>query len=460
MGAKTKRAKVVRTSTEFDLIELVQRLRAPRETAIGGTGWTRESIRSARDLQMRGQFNRPKKLAAAQKVDDGLYTALRNRLAPTRGLPIELTPPNASARAARVHIEADAQFGMKGIAIKADTVFNLHEDLANHGVAFGLVTMTPRADGSRVDTSLSYWPIQFVRWDALERTFKTRVEDDFEEEVITHGDGRWVVIRQAEVDPWLWGAVIATGLVFEDRQFGLKDRSGGSRSLGGAKMVGELPPDVPIDSADGRAFLMFLATMHEALPYGLRPAGAKTELLVNTSTNWQIFDAIIKGRLGDGARVYNGHDGATTAVGGNYIKDGLLFGNTVNIVESDLFALETALFEGVIVPWTAINFGDSTLAPWRHWVMPDADADARFDSVAKRRKAMREDVKEAREAGLLVDQEYVDALAKAFELDAPRVATHDLPGSDASGSSGGRPSIPSDARPPAAASPTPLRRIP
>lgn len=459
-GAKSKRATVLRTSTEFDLVELVSRLRAPRDTSIGGTAWTRESIRGARDLQMRGQFDRPKKLAAAQKVDDGLFTALRNRLAPTRGLPVQLTPPNESARAKRVLFEAEAQFGPKGIAVHADTIFNLHEDLANHGIAFAIATMTPRADGSRVDTCVSYWPIQFVRWDPLDRCFKTKVEDGFEEEVITHGDGRWIVVRQAEADPWLWGAVIATGLIFEDRQFGLKDRAGSSRSLGGAKMVGELPENIPIDSADGRAFLMFLATMHEALPYGLRPHGAKTELMVNTSTNWQIFQEIIKGRLGDAARVYNGHDGATSAVGGNYIKDGLLFGNTVNIVESDLFALETALFEGAIVPWTAINFGDSSLAPWRHWLMPDADEDARIESIMKRRKALRDDLKEAKEAGLLVDQAYVDAVAAAYKLAAPRVAISGLPGGDASGTTGGQSSTPPAARPPGAASPTPLRRIP
>jgi hypothetical protein len=199
MGAKTKRAKVVHRSTEYSLTDLVRRLRAPADH-VGGSVWTRETIRAARDAQLRGSFAMPKRLAASQKTDDGLFAALRNRLSPTGGLPVELVPASTNARALKIASEAEALFGQDGVAISPETVLNLHEDLANHGVAFAVVTMTPREDGSRVDSLVSYWPIQHVRWNASERAFETSTESGAVE-TICHGDGRWIVVRSSEVDP-------------------------------------------------------------------------------------------------------------------------------------------------------------------------------------------------------------------------------------------------------------------
>jgi hypothetical protein len=438
LGAKSKRATVVHHSTEYDLERMLAKLKAPHLSSIVTTSWLHETIRAARDAQMRGRFSLPKQLAAIQKTDDGLYTALRNRLASTSNLPVKMTPANTSSRAKSICAEAEAQFGQNGIAIRPDTIVNAHEDLANHGLFVLTNTSNPRPDGSRVDACVDYWPLQHCWYDHFTRELKTRT-DDFGEEVITHGDGRWIVGQICQTDPWLWGATLATADVWEDRAFGKRDRGRASTSHGNAKMVGELPAEIPIDSPEGQAFLKMLAAMHEALPYGLRPNGSKMDMLVNNSTSWQIFSEIIKGGLSDGARIYNGHDGSTSIIGGNYIKDGLLFGTTVAIVEGDHAVIRRALFEGAIVPWTAVNFGDSSLAPSRDYELPDADADARDDSTAKRRKAMQDDIKAARENGIRVDQAYVDALAKGYRLDPPQLVdpTGGSPGAPASGTQAG-----------------------
>jgi hypothetical protein len=435
-GARSKRASTVRGSGEFDLARMVERLRPTRQPNVGGTTWVHETIRAARDAQMRGHFYLPKQLAAIQKTDDGLFSALRNRLAPTTNLPVVMRPANDSSRARAVCAEAEAQFGQQGIAIRPDTIVNAHEDLANHGLFVLCGSVTPRPDGSRVDARIDYWPLQHVWYDHHKRELKTRTEERGEE-TICHGDGRWIVGQVCQTDPWQSGATIATANIWEDRAFGKRDRARASTSHGNAKMVGELPPEIPIDSPEGAAFLQMLATMHEALPYGLRPSGSKMEMLVNTSSSWQIFQEIIKGSLGDGARIYLGHDGSTSAIGGNYIKDGLLYGVTVSIVENDLAIIRRALFEGAIVPWTAVNFGDSTLAPSRDYEMPDADADARDDSLIKRRKAAGDEVKAARENGIVVDQAFIDATYKGYRLDPPVIATAANPGAPASATPAG-----------------------
>jgi hypothetical protein len=245
--------------------------------------------------------------------------------------------------------------------------------------------------------------------------------DDGSVEPIVHADGRWTVYRLRELRPWESGALVPAALVWADRAFGIRDRSNASVSHGNAKWIGELPPGVPTDGPQAREFLAMLSLMHEALPYGIRPSGAKTEMIANTSTAWQIFQEIVRGGLEDAARIYNGHDGTIKASGGNYVKDGFLFGVSVDLVEGDLRALERGFKEGVVEPWAALNWGDSSLAPCRRWLMPDADLDQRAASTSTRRKAMWDDVDRARAAGVVVDQVFLDATAALYELEPPRL---------------------------------------
>jgi len=420
MATTTKRAKRVRTAAEFNPVKLAEAMKPPRFTG-AAYAWDLEAIRAARQQQMEGNFQLPSKLAEAQKSDDGIFTALRNRLSPARGLPVGLIPANATAKAVRVKEEAEALYGIKGVGCHPGAFSDINECVADHGVAFGVNVLTPRADGSRVDIEHTYWPIEHVYWDRTTRAFVTRL-DNGSLETICHGDGRWTIYTQHSSRPWRWGALLSTALIWADRQFGVRDRSRASTSHGNAKMIGELPEGVAIDSPEGEAFLMLLRTMHEALPYGIRPAGSKTEMMVNQSASWQIFKEIVDSRLSDAARVYLGHDGSIRAAGGNYIKDGYLFGVSADIVEADLRTMERGFFEGVLQPWTALNFGDSSLAPMRRWLMPDADEETRIESATKRRESLYKAISDARAAGLVVDQAYVDQIARELGVSGVTVA--------------------------------------
>lgn len=440
MGAPSKRAKRTRQATEFDIIRLAQALKPPRSYSLGGS-WTVERIRAARDLQIVGDFCQPARLARWARSDDALFTALRNRLSPARSLPVELRaagydssspePTSAvTARAERVRDEGDALFGPRGIAVKRTTCSDINEALANHGVAFGHNVWTPRPDGSRVDVEHRCWPIEHVKWNPSRCVYETRTAEGQMED-ICHGDGRWTIYRLNDVEPWTWGAIVPGANIWMDRGFGVRDRGRASTSHGNAKVIGELPENVAIDSPEGQAFLLLLQTMHEALPYGIRPHGSKTEMLVNTSTSWQVFSDIIKERLSDAARVYLGHDGSIRAQGGNYIKDGYLFGVSADIVEADIRGIEDGIFEGVIQPWTAVNFGTSDLAPKRCYLLPDADEETLRSATAARRKLLFEDIKEAKAAGIVVDQEYVNARAHELGVDPPKLTATPLGTPDA-----------------------------
>jgi hypothetical protein len=153
---------------------------------------------------------------------------------------------------------------------------------------------------------------------------------------------------------------------------------------------------------------------------GLKPAGSKIEILSNPANMWQIFDSLIGNREKAAARIYLGTDGTLgSVVGAPGVDTEELFGVSQTIVEGDFGALERGFLTGVIEIWAALNFGDSSLAPAREYVLPDADAEAVHDAFAKRQAAFHADIKAYRDNGFVVDQALVDQLARLHDVPVP-----------------------------------------
>lgn len=412
-----KRAKRARAAGEFDLVKLAAELR-PMVSNNLFFAWDLESIRTARTAQLHGNMQPAASLALAVKTDAAIYSALQNRLAPQRGLPIELAAANDTALAKIQKCEGEDLFGQDGITLPTEVRTEIGEALAMHGFSVATNVWTPRCDGRRVDVEIRPWPMEHVRFNRATKMLETRTESHGLEE-IRHGNGRWIVFAQTRTSPWGWGALLALALIWADRAFGIRDRSRASTSHGNAKMIGELPQGIPLDGPEAAAFLLLLKTMHEALPYGIRPAGAKTDMLVNTSTAWQVFKEIIDSNLSDAARVLLGHDGTIRAAGGNYIKDGYLFGVSADIVESDVHTIERGLYTGTIEPWAAMNYGSSDHAPRVKYKLPDADADTLRSAMAARKKAFWEDIAATKANGFALTQKYVDELAEDYGVRPP-----------------------------------------
>lgn len=474
MGARSRKAKTIRTAKDFDARRLAAALGSPKDGRLAINAWTLADIFHARNMQLAGGFALPARLAESMRTDDALAVAYKNRLAPQRCLPVKVEPAKG-ARAASIAGEAEALYGEKGVGLRVSTRADINGCLANHGVAIGYNVANVREDGSRIDLELRYWPLEFVRWDELARCFKTRVDPqtvhpgdiptDPElgalgggwEVPIIHGDGRWVIFSNHDDKPWTQDAAILSGCaVWARHAFAARDWSKSSLVHGNAKLMGELPQGVPLQtgedndslSDEAAAFLELLKSLVGAdAPVGIRPSGSKTEFIGPTGTNWQVFSELVLNGERSAARIYLGTDGILGAQGGAPGVDiGALFGVATTIVEGDLEAIERGVYEGTIVPWTALNFGDSSLAPMMKYQRPDADEDARLVGVAKRRKAFYEDLKAARESGCEVDQAFVDELAEEYKITAPRLK--ELASPDAAA-----PAAP-------AAAPIPLRSVP
>jgi hypothetical protein len=159
-------------------------------------------------------------------------------------------------------------------------------------------------------------------------------------------------------------------------------------------------------------------------PYGIRPFGSKIDYLVNSSGAWQVWERLMVNREKAAARVYLGSDAILGSIGGAPGVDIVaLFRIASTILQGDIGVLERCISTGLLEPWAAINFGDSSLAPTRRYLLPDPDADAEREAFAKRQQAFFADLKAAKDSGCVVDQVYVDEIAKRYAVPAISVAT-------------------------------------
>lgn len=445
MGAKSKRAQRVVRADNFDLDRLVRKLWMPRDGQNTIDAWSFREIMAAREEQLLGQFVLASRMAESMTCDDAIAVARWNRLAPQRCTPVELKPA-PGARGAAIAEEAEGSFGPNGVGITPGTIANIHRCLVDHGIAFAANYATPREDGSRVDFEMHYWPIEYIRWDPVFRLFKARADptsvqpgdipDMANNEYgfvggywipVVHGDGRWVIFSSYDQLPFRnEAAILPAALVWARHAFAARDWSQGSKAHGTAKVIGELPAGVPLQNANGisdeaNAFISLLQAIAESnSPVGIRPAGSKTEFVVNTSTAWQVWSELISNAEKAAARIYLGTDGTLGSQGGAPGVDiGALFGVAKTKVRADLEAISRGIDTGVIQPWTAVNFGDSRLAPSRRYVLPNDELEAETADTIKRNDAFYSALQKAKQAGLNLSPEFIAALAADYRVRVP-----------------------------------------
>lgn len=447
--AASKRAKVVRERGDFDLRELESILKPPMRGA-GGGSWSIEEIVAARNQQMAGRFRMAARLAESMGADDALFVARQNRLAPVQALGVEIIP-SKSGRGDKIADEAEALFGVNGIAISSETMKTVRANLVDHGVAFAAVSeWTPRADGSRVDPVVNAWPIEHVWWHEIAGCYVTpvrRLDCDPDPtpgamfgglgstqmiEPILHGNGRWIVFAKSELYPHrLDAAVLPAGMVWARHAFANRDWAKGSSSHGNAKVVGELPADTALTDAEGnltQEAVKFLALVQAVAsqdsPAGIRPAGSKIDYVTNSSRAWEVWKELSENAERAAARIYLGTDGTLGAQGGAPGVDlQALLGVATSAIQGDLACIEQRLQSGLVCPWTAINFGDDKLAPTRHYTYPDPDEAAVRKDFADRNAAFLAAIKAAQDARFVITPDYVAALADKYGVPVPTLGS-------------------------------------
>jgi hypothetical protein len=217
-------------------------------------------------------------------------------------------------------------------------------------------------------------------------------------------------------------------LIFAAHLDAVRSWNASSTSHGQAKLIGELPEGVPLQDPDqntlspeASAFLTMLSDVISGESgAGIRPAGSKTDFVANGSSAWQVFSELAMNREKAAARVWLGNDGVLGSVGGAPGVDiATLFGVATTKVQGDVDAIEKGLYEGLYVPWCAVNFGEARLAPRLRFEIPDADAAQKNEQKQAARAAFFEALDLLKTNNMIVDQDVVDALAEEYGIDAP-----------------------------------------
>lgn len=434
LGA-SKKARVVREKGEFNLAAL-QAAVAPRTAQPNVFAWSIAAILAARDAQMVGAFKAAAELARAFNTDDAIFTARAIRLAPVQSLDVRLVK-GTGPQAESIRSEAAVLFGAKGISFSRPTENSIRSNLVDHGIAFGVIRWTPRSDGSRFDPVVSAWPMDDVRWNALTGRYMAQYDAataavlGVTEEPIVHGNGRWIIFQKSEILPHAStdATLLPAALVWPAHAFANRDRRKSSASHGNAKFVGELPEGDALTDESGnptpeaQAMLVLLeALASQESPFGIRPAGSKTEILANPSGMWQVFSELAKDSEKAAARIYLGSDGVLGAQGGAPGVDvTALFGLHSVKIQSDMTAINDGLQSGLIAPWTAMNFADSRQAPTREYVFPDPDRDEVRKTFSEMNGAFLAALKAAKDAGFKLTPAYVEELADRYGVPVPEL---------------------------------------
>ena len=444
----------VRSADEFRPGDLLRQIRAPMQNS-AAYSWDLPRIMAARDQQMGGRFYDAVKLAAAMRTDDALAVAYENRLAPQRSLGVRLVAA-PGARGLRVAAEGENAFGRNGASVTSETISALEGTLVNHGVAVGYNRWAARDDGSRLDLVHEVWPLEFCTVNQITRQLYTYCDPSFVPEgqppaqrtpggmminIPWTPDGTWVVYRMIDNQPWNQSAALLSGaLVWSRHAFAARDWSKGSASHGNAKIVGTLPAEWALQQTNPTTGAIeltpeaesYLALLQDIAalecPVGISQAGSTLQYLTNSSRAWEVWRELMLNAEKAAARIYLGTDGTLGSQGGAPGVDiSELFGVATTRVQSSLAAITRGLQTGVIDPWAAVNFGDSSLAPLREYIIPDPDAQRVREEQQKNEAAFTAAIVARRQAGLDVTQEVVDELAERYGVVSAQLAAPTAP---------------------------------
>lgn len=398
---------------------------SPPQRRQGPWTWGLEQIRSARDCQLRGDFEAPVRLAEAFRTDDALFTAYQARTATQ--IAIKLVWRAVESRRGR----SAAKRAEELIKAPQHVRESILGTLANHGVAIGYVLQTAvdTPDGPALEYTLTEWPLEHVKYNVGSGILEARTRDSGTVPIV-HGDGRWIVFSKYGCAPWTQDAcVLPAALLWAAHAECLSDWAGSSFAHGRPKVVGELPEGIRLvdgsgsPTAEAQAFLDMMAALASGdTAAGIRPFGSKVEFLTSNSAAWQVFSELIQNRESAAARIYLGTDAILGSRGGAPgIDVAALFGIATTRIQGDLEALERGFREGLIWPWCAAHGIERADAPGLVYQMPDVDANAKSEQEAAAILRLADSVDALKRSGLTVDQNVVDVLVRTLGVTVPCV---------------------------------------
>lgn len=247
--------------------------------------------------------------------------------------------------------------------------------------------------------------------------------------VEVRNDGKFTLVADEE-EPHLSAAILALG---EETLAGKLTQSARQQWLdffSSPKIYATMPEKTATHSPTGDGFFSAVQTIYGPGGHGVLPYGSKLDAVAIPGEGAgqfkdSLLDAIVHiymvltgsaGTIGSGGP--NGAGPYQPQKGGPWnVRHDLIARPTIAIVR--------ALNQGVIAPYCDQNYSEAVARAKKAgaWVyptleipIPAPDRDERLAGEVSRYKALTDQVKAEKDAGALVSQERVDALAKTFEV--------------------------------------------
>ncbi|MBK9263048.1 MAG: hypothetical protein IPM54_25000 [Polyangiaceae bacterium] len=382
--------------------------------------WTVERIREHRDAHQAGRVYMGKRLARFFRRDANFVAALGQRVAPWLACGHVLKEGDEAIR-----LELEQALGPRGSMLTAPAKRDSAEDLATCGLSILQVTWQPRKDGSRWDPIVEPWDLEAVDYDSLRRQYIAVTQDG--SIPISHGDGKWIVLRTTHLHPHEHGAVVPLSLNIASRGHIIVDRASGAEAVGHPKLVAKLPEGIAVKDEVGKSLDTALGQFWEGVRHIVVTAKTAVEKFEFAGSGWQIFPQSLKLDRTDIFLALTGQDGSATNEGGSYAKAYILQGVLFDWVVADVMAGSHGFSTGLLRPWAAVNKGDESAAPWIGWPFPDPEDNERLAALAKRHKDYADTLKMHHANGHEITVEYAARLASEFGISAPALARMPLP---------------------------------
>lgn len=393
-------------------------------------GFTLERVRAAIENHRQGLFLESSSLAIAILSFPPVLAALHQRIAPILALPRRILGGTSGLSLALANAVESQLAPRSGLlpppyfptTLWGATVF----DLAFEGFAVWQHAYGPPDPITGVQMVYTRrWPTWAVQYYRYRRTFVAITSDG---PVDILNDGKFTLVADSE-EPHFLGAIVALGEEALDGKSNQRARASWIERYSNPKLVGEMPPGVAPRSPEGDLFFDALGTLRGPDGFGIIPNGAKLTwqgLVASQST--AIKDAL-DSNLMNVSLALLGQNGTTTSQG---VYASPMFKDVARtVVDRDLNAIVRAANQGHVAPWLECNYAASIAAEraagtWTEPVLevplPDPDADARIKSYGERLAALTKHLTEARAAGIVVDQPYVNRCAVQFEVEPPTLA--------------------------------------
>ena len=357
--------------------------------------WDIPRVEQTLQLLDAGQFRWASDLRTSMRRDSRMRGA-ESQLADTFvGFDIELEEgPSAHGNSPMESMrrEGEGLFGKGGVTANPALLREVIEDLAGFALAFCWLRFEASEDGARWTPHLTPWPIGSVEQDLRAAGQYVALTADGQR-IPIQGE-HWIEFRQTPTLPHRRGAVRSIARDYISRGFALGDW--GIASAGNSpKRIGELPPDIAVNSPEGRQFARDLARLDQPYSGMIHMSGGKVTALKPGDLSHKIHmdyaataeESYAIAYLGQSGTVKKGDTGTYGAV------------KELNGVRYDVIrGLATGVTGGlneVLRRWAVYNFARAVY-PRVCIEVPDLEAEQTRTEELKRRTPMLDELEQLR----------------------------------------------------------------